>query len=91
MRIETIDLSQEQKEIANDLYTNNKRQVGNYTLEEVDTEMVNVWIADAYSEGEEEYAAALQRAIADGAEIYTLNDHLGGFSQPIGEVIVYND
>lgn len=87
---ETFGLSKEQHEIAIDLAKNNKRKVGSYTLEEVDDEMVNVWIADAHSEGEEEYAEFLRKALASNAEIYTLTDHLGGFSQPIGEVAVYD-
>jgi len=89
-RVETYDLSEEQHNIAVDILGNNKRKVGSYTLEEVDDEMANVWIADAFSEGEEEYAHFLQKVIADGAELYTLTDHLGDFSQPIGEVAVYD-
>lgn len=89
-RVETYDLSEEQHDIAVDMARNNKRKVGNYTLEEVDGEMVNVWIADAHSEGETEYAEFLREALAVSAEIYTLNDNLGGFSQPIGEVAVYD-
>lgn len=89
-RVETYDLSEEQHDIAVDMARNNKRKVGNYTLEEVDGEMVNVWIADAHSEGETEYAEFLREALAVNAEIYTLNDHLGDFSQPIGEVAVYD-
>ena len=89
-RVETYDLSEEQHDIAVDMARNNKRKVGSYTLEEVDGEMVNVWIADAHSEGEEEYAEFLREALAENAELYTLNDNLGGFSQPIGEVAVYD-
>ena len=89
-RIETFDLSEEQHDIAVDMARNNKRRVGNYTLEEVDSEMVNVWIADAHSEGEEEYAEFLREALAVDAELYTLTDHLGDFSQPIGEVAVWD-
>ena len=89
-RVETYDLSEEQHDIAVDMARNNKRKVGSYTLEEVDGEMVNVWIADAHSEGETEYAEFLREALAESAEIYTLNDHLGDFSQPIGEVVVYD-
>ena len=90
-RIETFDLSEEQHDIAVDMARHNKRRVGNYTLEEVDSEMVNVWIADAHSEGEEEYAEFLREALAVGAEILTLTDHLGDFSQPIGEVAVFDN
>lgn len=89
-RIETFDLSEEQHDIAVDMAKNNKRRVGNYTLEEVDSEMVNVWIADAHSEGEEEYAEFLREALAVNAELYILTDHLGDASQPIGEVAVWD-
>lgn len=88
-RVETFGLTRNQHEIAVDLVKNNKRKVETYTLEEVDEEMVNVWIADAHSEGDEEYAEFLRKALASGADIYMLTDHLGGFSQPIGEVVVY--
>ena len=90
-RIETFDLSEEQHDIAVDMVNNNKRKVGSYTLEEVDSEMPNVWIADAHSEGEEEYAEFLREALAESAELYTLTDHLGDFSQPIGDVAVFNN
>lgn len=52
--------------------------------------MVNIWIADAFSEGDEDYAHFLQNALAKEAEIYLLTDHLGEFSQPIGEVVIYD-
>ena len=90
-KVETFDLSKEQHEIAVDLVKNNKRKVGSYTLEEVDDEMVNVWIADAHSEGNEDYAEFLRKALAESAELYTLTDHLGEFSQPIGEVAVFHN
>ena len=88
--IKCYGLTPEQEGVAKDLYENNKRKVGSYTLEEVDSEMVNVWIADAHSEGEEEYAEFLRKALAADAEIYTLTDHLGDASQPIGEVAIYD-
>ena len=87
--IKSFDLSTEQHEIAVDMVNNNKRKVGSYTLEEVDGEIANVWIADAHSEGNAEYAEFLRKALAESAELYTLTDHLGEFSQPIGEVAVF--
>ena len=87
--IKSFDLSTEQHEIAVDMVNNNKRKVGSYTLEEVDGEIANVWIADAHSEGNAEYAEILRKALAESAELYTLTDHLGEFSQPIGEVAVF--
>lgn len=89
-RVETFGLSEDQHNAAIELARSNKRKVGSYTLEEVDSEMVNVWIADAFSEGETEYAEWLQKVLAVSADLYTLTDHLGEFSQPIGEVAVIN-
>ena len=87
--IKSFDLSTEQYEVVVDMVNNNKRKVGSYTLEEVDDEMANVWIAEAYSEGITEYAEFLRKALEENAELYTLTDHLGEFSQPIGEVAVF--
>ena len=87
--IKSFDWSTEQYEVVVDMVNNNKRKVGSYTLEEVDGEMANVWIAEAYTEGITEYAEFLRKALAENAELYTLTDHLGEFSQPIGEVAVF--
>lgn len=86
----STELSIGHHEIAAEMIADNMAKHGNYTLEEVnDREMVNVWIADAFSEGNEDYARMLQEALAKGSDIYTFTDHLGDFSQSIGEVIVY--
>jgi hypothetical protein len=86
----STELSVEYHEIAAEMIADNMAKFGSYTLEEVtDREMVNVWIADAFSEGNTEYARMLQDALAKNADIYTLTDHLGEFSQPISEVVVY--
>jgi hypothetical protein len=89
-KVETFDLSEEQHDIAVEMVKGNQRKNGNYTLESVDDEMVNVWIADAHSEGETEYAEFLRESLAVGAEILTLTDHLGEASQPIGEVAIWD-
>lgn len=87
--IETYDLSQHQHDLVVDMVKNNKREAETYTLEETDGEMAKVWISDAHAEGNEEYAEFLRQALASSSELYTLTDHLGEFSQPIGEVAVY--
>lgn len=89
-RIETFDLSEEQHDIVVEMVKKNQRKHGNYTLESVDDEMVNVWIVDAHSEGETEYAEFLRESLAESAEILTLTDHLGEASQPIGEVAIWD-
>jgi hypothetical protein len=68
----------------------NLRSFGQYKIKEVtDREMVNVWIADAHSEGNEDYAEFLRNALAKDAELYTLVDTLGEFEQEIGELAVF--
>ena len=89
-RIETFDLSEEQHDIAVDMVKSNKRKVGNYTLEEVDADMLDSWIDNAKEEGNTEYENFLAEAQLNDAELYTLTDHLGDFSQPIGEIAVWD-
>jgi uncharacterized NAD-dependent epimerase/dehydratase family protein len=80
-------LTKELHEIAVEMVKNNPFDLMQYDFEEVDTEMANVWIADAFSDEEEEYAHFLQKAIADGADLYTMKDEL----QSLGEVAIYFD
>ena len=89
-RVETFDLSEEQHDMVVDMVKNDEDWNGNYSLEDVDGEMANIWIADAHSEGNKEYAEFLRKALAENADLYTLTDHLGDFEQPIGEVAVYD-
>lgn len=89
-RVESFGLSEEQHNIVVEMVAGNQRNNGSYTLDEADGEMVNIWIADAHSEGEPEYAEFLRKALANSADIMTLVDHLGDFSQPIGEIAVYH-
>ena len=88
-KIETFDLSEEQHNMAVEMVKNDENWSGNHSLKDVDGEMANIWIADAHSEGNEEYAEFLRKALAESAELYTLTDHLGEFSQSIGEVAVF--
>ena len=85
----TCGLTKEQHDIAVEMVENNS-YVMQYDFVNVDTEMANVWIADAFSEGDEEYAHFLQKAIADGADLYTMTDSIGVFKQPLGEVALYD-
>lgn len=89
MEVKTFGLTSEQEKIATRLYKENKKKIGTYTLEEVDGEMANIWISEAHANGEENYAEFLRDANAKGAELYTLTDHLGEFSQPIGEIAIF--
>ena len=81
-------LTKELHDIAVEMVKNNPFDLMQYDLDKIeDTEMVNVWIADAFSEGEEEYAHFLQKALADGVDLYTMKDEL----QSLGEVAIYFD
>ena len=82
-------LTGEQESIARDLYENNKKYSGGYTLEEVDNDMLDAYIENAKEDGDEEYLAFLTDVVECNAELYTLTDHLGGFSQPIGEIAIF--
>lgn len=90
-RIETYDLSEELHDmVVNRMVKKHRFNVGGYRLENTDEEMANVWIDDAHSEGNEEYAEFLREALAENADLYTLKDTCGGFDQEIGEVAVYD-
>jgi len=87
MTFKTYELTEEQMNAAKELVEGNKRAVGNFTCEEVDEDMVLVWID--YSE-DDEYSKFLIDALDNGATIYTLYDNLGGMSQPLGEFVVFD-
>lgn len=84
-----LGFTEDWKDITMKMLESNTEVFGNYSLEKPDPETVNVWISDAFSEGEEEYARALQDGLAQGAGIFTLDDGIGDFRQTLGEVIVY--
>lgn len=84
----TCGLTKEQHDVAVEMVKNDPFDLMQYNFKEVDLEMANVWIADAFSEGDEEYAHFLQKAIADGADLYTLTRDCG-WEQPLGEVALF--
>ena len=87
--IKFYGLTDDQEKIAKDLYENNKRWYGSYTLEEVDDDTLDSWIDNAKDDGDEEYEEFLTDARDNGTDVFSLVDHLGDFSQPIGEMVVY--
>jgi len=88
-KVVMLGFTEDWKDITMKMLESNTEVFGNYSLEDTDPEMVNVWISDAFGEGEEEYARALQDGLAQGADIFTLDDGIGDFRQTLGEVIVY--
>ena len=89
-RVETYDLSEEQHDIAVEMVRENQRKHGNYTLEDVDADMLDAWIDNAKEDGDTEYENFLAEAQLVDAEVLILTDHLGEASQPIGEVAIWD-
>jgi hypothetical protein len=90
----TLGVTSEQNDIALKILNGDfSRRFGNYTLEEVDADMIESWIENAENEPEpdKDYIGYLARAIEEDANVYTLEDCLGDFHQSIGEVIVFNN
>jgi hypothetical protein len=88
-KVVTCGFSQELHDKVVEMVRDNPFWLADYDLEEVDQEMVNVWMADAYSEGDEDYVNFLRNTIIDDGTLYTLTERVGGFKQPLGEVAVY--
>ena len=89
----TLGVTSEQNDIVVKILEEDdfSRRYGNYTLEEVDEDMIECWIEDAErkQEPDEDYIGYLARAIEEDADVYVLEDWLGEFHQSIGEVIVF--
>ena len=89
VRIETFDLSQEQHNFVAEMIDQDISTYGNYYLEEVDADTLDIFIDNAKEENNEDYENFLTEAQSHHADVYTLYDSLGDFSQPIGDVAVY--
>lgn len=85
--VASCDLTEEQQALVVDMLEKGTNKIGYYSYKEADPEVVNVWISDAFSEGEDVRATFLQRALAYNHTIYTLFANCG-WEQPIGEFIV---
>ena len=85
-RFDFYGLSEEQEKVAKDLYLEKDGLHTNYTLQEVDTDTIEIWIENT---DDDEYRDFLKDVLDCGADLYTLVDNLGGFSQEIGEMAVY--
>jgi hypothetical protein len=88
-KVVTLGFTKDWNDIVIKMLESDSDSFGSYSLEQPDPEMVNVWISDAFSEGNTEYAEALRDGLAHDADIYTLEDGIGDFRQTLGEVIVY--
>jgi hypothetical protein len=88
-KVVMLGFTEDWKNIALKMLENGTDGFGHYSLEDTDPETVNIWISDAFGEGEDEYAHALQDGLAQDAYIFTLDNGIGDFRQTLGEVIVY--
>lgn len=86
--VETFGLNNELHEIASNMVNVGVDSFGNFTLEEADDDMVDSWIDNARKEGDSDYERFLSGAQQSNVSIYTLNDHVGDFSQALGDVAV---
>jgi len=89
VKIVTYDFSQELHDKVVEMVKDDPFWYMQYDFEEIDPEVVNVWISDAYSEGDEEYVNFLRNTIIDGGTLYTLIEGFGDVKKPVGEVAVY--
>lgn len=89
-KIETFVNSKEQHDEAVGLIVSRIDEHDGYSVEDIDPEMVNVWISDAHAEGDELYAEFLRSALAAGADIYTLYEEVGGWKQAVGDAALYH-
>lgn len=87
--VETYSLSESQHEAAVMAAEEDLRRVYGYEVAEVEDEMVDIWLEDAKKEDDMEYVEFLRTAIDNNAEVLTLNDSIGDFTQTIGEIIIY--
>ena len=89
-RVETYGLSEEQHDMVVEMVKNEEDVYSNYTLEDVDADMLDAWIDNAKEDGDTEYENFLTEAQFVDADVLVLTDHLGDFEQQIGEVVIYD-
>ena len=87
-KVESFGLTQEQHDLAVRMIDQNENG-GNYSLEDVDPDMLDCFIENAQEDNDKEYEEFLVNAKSQGADIYAFTVHLGDFSQELGDVAVY--
>ena len=87
-KVESFGLTQEQHDLAVRMIDQNENG-GNYSLEDVDPDMLDCFIENAQEDNDKEYDEFFTDAKLHGANVYAFTDHLGDFSQAIGDVAVY--
>ncbi len=87
-KVESFGLTQEQHDLAVRMIDQNENG-GKYSLEDVDSDMLDCFIENAQKDNDKEYEEFLTDAKLHRADVYTFTDHLGDFSQVLGDVAVY--
>ena len=87
-KVESFGLTQEQHDLAVRMINQNENGF-NYSLKDVDSDMLDCFIENAQEDNDKEYEEFLVNAKSHGADVYAFTDHLGGFSQELGDVAVY--
>ena len=84
VRIESVNLSVDEHCMAVRLYNENAKNIGDYSLNEVETEIIEIWSDDIF----ENYdcRVLMKEALIKGGSVYTLKC---GW-QDIGEIVVYS-
>ena len=93
-KVESFGLTQEQHDLAVRMIDEVRMIVknengGNYYLEDVDPDRLDCFIENAQEDNDKEYEEFLVNAKSHGADVYAFTDHLGDFSQELGDVAVY--
>ena len=87
-KVESFGLTQEQHDLAVRMIDQNENG-GNYSLEDVDPDMLDCFIENAQEDNDKEYEEFLVNAKSHGADVYAFTYHLGDLSQELGDVAVY--
>ena len=87
-KVESFGLTQEQHDLAVRMIDQNENG-GNYSLEDVDPDMLDCFIENAQKDNDKEYEEFLVNAKSHGADVYAFTYHLGDLSQELGDVAVY--
>ena len=93
-KVESFGLTQEQHDLAVRMIDevrmiDQNENGGNYSLEDVDPDMLDCFIENAQKDNDKEYEEFLVNAKSHGADVYAFTYHLGDLSQELGDVAVY--
>ena len=87
-KVESFGLTQDQHDLAVRMIDQNENG-GNYSMKDVDPDILDFFIENAQEDNDKEYEEFLVNAKSHGADVYAFTDHLGDFSQALGDVAVY--